>query len=70
MSKNDLIKEAFHLIDRESEFRFEDIESELYDEEYTEEEIKYVLDYVYKLLGGKYYMYSLYEDKIKEKGME
>ncbi|MDP2893339.1 MAG: hypothetical protein Q8N78_03085 [Sulfurimonas sp.] len=66
MNRNNLIKEALHLIERESEFRFDDIESELYEMgEHKKEEIEYILDTIYKLLGGKYYMYSLDRDSIK-----
>lgn len=67
MSKKDLIDTAYHLVHRESEFRYEHVESELYDtEEHTKEEIEYILDTVWKLLGGRRYHHSLY--RLEEEG--
>ena len=67
MNKDILIETSIHLIQRESEFQFENIETELYEMgEHKEEEIEYILDTIYKLLGGKYYIYALNQNITKK----
>jgi len=65
IDKSILIEKSLHLIDRECRFKYEDIETELYEmNEHNKEEIEIILDTIHSLLGNGY-DYSISENQIQ-----